>query len=82
MKSWNVDSPYTGYRDVNLARVKATERYLLMCDEVFIVANINRVLSNKTVETSIKQWLGNVPDPYKNAVIVCTHADVMPNSLI
>ena len=50
----------------------------MKCDEVFIVANINRVLSNKTVETSIKQWIGDVPDPHKNVVIVCTHADVRP----
>ncbi|KAL8977326.1 MAG: hypothetical protein Q9205_006849, partial [Flavoplaca limonia] len=39
-----------GYRDINLARVRKAEQYLLRCHEVFIVANINRVISDQSVE--------------------------------
>ena len=39
-----VDLP--GLRDVNLAKAKATEEYLLKADHIFIVAPIDRAISN------------------------------------
>ncbi|KAL8724298.1 MAG: hypothetical protein Q9166_008029 [cf. Caloplaca sp. 2 TL-2023] len=46
-----------GYRDINLARVRKAEQYLLHCHEVFIVANIHRVVSDRSVERFVRDQM-------------------------
>ncbi|KIY02880.1 uncharacterized protein Z520_01345 [Fonsecaea multimorphosa CBS 102226] len=38
-----------GLRDVNSARLKITERYLLNCDEIFVVCRIGRAITDASV---------------------------------
>ncbi|KAJ5495798.1 hypothetical protein N7539_000914 [Penicillium diatomitis] len=60
-----------GLRDTNHARVRATEKYLAAkCDEVFIVANISRCVSNESIY-EIMNKCGKM----KRIRIVCTKAD-------
>ena len=66
-----------GYRDINLARVRKAEQYLLRCHEVFIVANINRVISDQSVERFVSNQM-KASGRRKFVTIVCTHADVRP----
>ncbi|KAL8647071.1 MAG: hypothetical protein Q9210_005769 [Variospora velana] len=41
----------------NIVRVRKTEQYLLRCHEVFIVANINRVVSDQSVAKFVKDQM-------------------------
>ncbi|KAI2794480.1 hypothetical protein POX_a01079 [Penicillium oxalicum] len=60
-----------GLRDINHARVRATEKYLARtCDEVFIVSGIARCVSNESIYDIIRKC-GNG----KHIRIVCTRAD-------
>ncbi|KAI1815628.1 hypothetical protein GGS20DRAFT_322793 [Poronia punctata] len=65
-----VDLP--GLRDLNAARRSVTERYLLQCDEIFVVANIGRAITDVSVsdviERAKKARLANVG-------IICTKSD-------
>lgn len=66
-----------GYRDVNFARVKAAQRYLFNCDEVFVVANINRVVSDQSVRSIVSEYLGKGNSETKGRLaIICTHSEV------
>ncbi|KAJ5295831.1 hypothetical protein N7508_010652 [Penicillium antarcticum] len=64
-----------GLRDLNFARVRATERYLAhQCDEVFIVANISRAGTDESVGDIIRRCRQNQPRR-----IICTNSeDVSP----
>ncbi|KAJ6031623.1 hypothetical protein N7540_002355 [Penicillium herquei] len=60
-----------GFRDMNFARVRATERYLKhKCDEVFIVADISRVHTDHSVHDIMKRCK---PDQPRR--IVCTRSE-------
>ena len=59
-----------------MARVKKTETYQQTCDEIFIVADIKRVLSNDSVKQILKDVGASNPNPSLNMSLVCTHADV------
>ncbi|OCT52141.1 hypothetical protein CLCR_07998 [Cladophialophora carrionii] len=65
-----VDLP--GLRDLNSARLKITERYLLHCDEVFAVCNIGRAATDPGIkevfELARKASLSKIG-------IVCTKSD-------
>ena len=73
-----------GLQDVNLAKVRATERYLFTCDHVFVVARISRAISNQSLKNSLLQTLKNhIPNEweqlagkYMNLSIICTHSEV------
>ena len=77
-------TPETGLQDVNLAKVRATERYLFKCDQVFVVARISRAISNQSLKNSLLQTLKNhVPNEweqlagrYMNLSIICTYSEV------
>ena len=77
-----VDSP--GLRDVNLAKVKATEESLLKADHIFIVARIDRAISNQSIKDSLFSVLRqHVPNELEdhgvdnlNVTVVCTRAEV------
>lgn len=64
-----------GYTDINLARVRKAEHYLLRCQEVFIVARIDRVLSDQSVATFVENQM-KASGKRVSVTIVCTHADV------
>lgn len=64
-----------GYRDINLARVRKAEQYLLRCHEVFIIANINRVVSDQSVAKFVSDQM-KASGKRGRVTIVCTHADV------
>ena len=73
-----------GLQDVNLAKVRATERYLFTCDHVFVVARISRAISNQSLKNSLLRTLKNhIPNDweqlagqYLNLSIICTYSEV------
>ncbi|KAJ5560360.1 hypothetical protein N7513_002759 [Penicillium frequentans] len=61
-----------GFRDMNYARVRATEKYLSRnCDEVFIVSNIARCLSDQSIPDIMRRCRTK---PWH---IVCTKSDAI-----
>ncbi|OQE20840.1 hypothetical protein PENFLA_c015G08880 [Penicillium flavigenum] len=67
-----------GLRDLNFARVRATERYLAhQCDEVFIVANISRARTDESVGDIMRRCRQSQPRR-----IICTNSeDVSPEEV-
>ncbi|KAL1967746.1 hypothetical protein VTN77DRAFT_3003 [Rasamsonia byssochlamydoides] len=65
-----------GFRDLNFARVRATERYLRhSCDEVFIVTKISRCVTDQSIPDIIRRC-----DADQLLRIVCTRSeDVNPD---
>ena len=62
----------SGFRDLNYARVRATERYLRhSCDEVFIVSNIMRCTTDQSIRDIIRRCARDQP-----IRIVCTRSEV------
>src|ERR1700761_5226018 len=71
-----------GLQDTNLARVKATERYLFQCDHFFVISNISRILTDQNLKTSLIQVLSKhmlldsiSGKQHPKFTIVCTKAD-------
>ncbi|KAI1130430.1 hypothetical protein F5Y10DRAFT_289396 [Nemania abortiva] len=66
-----VDLP--GLRDVNSSRRNITERYVLRCDEIFVVCEMGRVVTDRSVEDvfHLAQQAG-----ISNIGIVCTKSDL------
>ncbi|KAJ5494558.1 hypothetical protein N7463_010645 [Penicillium fimorum] len=51
-----------GLSDLNFARVRATERYLVHnCDEIFVVADIGRACTNASIQDVIRRCRENQP---------------------
>jgi hypothetical protein len=73
-----------GLQDTNLARVRATQNYLLTCDHIFVVANISRAITDQSLKSSLYHVLAkHVPTEweisagrYLNVAVVCTRIDV------
>ena len=68
----------------NLARVKATEDYILGADHIFIVAKISRVVSNQSLKACLHTVRRHVPNEWEehgakrlNITVVCTRAEDM-----
>ena len=74
----------TGLQDTNLARVRATQEYLLGCDHIFIVAKISRAITDQSLKSSLYQVLTkHVPmeweasaGRYLNVAVICTRSEV------
>ncbi|KAF2104448.1 hypothetical protein NA57DRAFT_70653 [Rhizodiscina lignyota] len=72
-----------GLRDTNLAKVRATERYLLKADHVFIVAKISRALSDQSLKSSLYAALAqHIPQEWNDSAgqslsvsVVCTRTE-------
>ena len=73
-----------GLQDTNLARIKAAQDYLSNCDQVFVVANISRVLTNHSLKLALdsaishhtaRGWKGRHGEGLHVAVI-CTKSEV------
>ncbi|KAI3320818.1 hypothetical protein HD806DRAFT_505075 [Xylariaceae sp. AK1471] len=65
-----VDLP--GLRDLNSARRHITERYLLKCNEIFVVANIGRATTDEGVQSVFKLAK---KARLSNVGIICTKSD-------
>lgn len=63
----------TGLRDHNSARRNITERYIINCNEIFVVCNIGRAVTDEGVEHVIKLAR---QAKLSNVGIVCTKSDV------
>jgi hypothetical protein len=67
-----------GLHDSNNTRVKAAEDYMYHCHEIFVVADITRVSTNKNVEVILEESLGrNLKDgrPSQGLALVCTRSE-------
>ncbi|OBT59443.1 hypothetical protein VE04_00611 [Pseudogymnoascus sp. 24MN13] len=53
LKSGIILADLPGLHDTNLARVKATQDYLLRCDHIFVVARISRAITNQSLKSSL-----------------------------
>ncbi|PQE31814.1 tat pathway signal sequence protein [Rutstroemia sp. NJR-2017a WRK4] len=53
LKTGVVLADLPGLQDTNLARVRTTQKYILSCDHVFIVADISRCLTNNTLQSAL-----------------------------
>lgn len=76
---------HVGLHDTNLARVKATQDYLLRCDHIFIVAKISRAITDQSLQSSLYsilsrhaelEWEESAGKSMKVA-IVCTKSEVV-----
>lgn len=71
--------PLLGLRDLDTARRNITERYLLKCNEIFVVASEGRATTDEGVQSVIelakKAKLSNVG-------IICTKSDVSRHLLM
>lgn len=76
---------HAGLHDTNLARVKATQDYLLRCDHIFIVAKISRAITDQSLQSSLYsilsrhaelEWEESAGKTIKIAV-VCTKSEVV-----
>ena len=74
-----------GLHDVNLAKVRATERYLSNCDHVLAVAKISRAMSDQALLSTIlsevrrrarSEWDDSLSG-HSRVTIVCTRAEEM-----
>lgn len=75
---------FIGFHDTNNARVKAAEDYMYGCDEIFVVADITRVGTNKNVESVLEKSLGtNLRNgrPSQGIALVCTKSEVLSPDL-
>lgn len=83
MRNQEVAKRFLGLQDTNLARVQATQDYLMKSDYVFIVAKISRAKTDKSLKDSIHTVLSrhvsleddSAPMNFHLAV-VCTMTEV------
>lgn len=74
-----------GLQDTNLARVKATQDYLLQCDNILIVSKIARAITDQSLKSSLFSVLArHVPMEWEasggkklNIAVVCTGSEVL-----
>ncbi|KAH6682229.1 hypothetical protein F5X68DRAFT_192586 [Plectosphaerella plurivora] len=72
-----------GLRDTNLARVKATQEYLLRCDRILIVTKIARAITDQSVQSTLFSAVSrHIPMEWEESggknlklAVVCTEAD-------
>lgn len=82
---WGTDTDATlaGLQDTNLARVRAAEDYLIKCNNIFIVTNISRAITDQSVKSSLYGVLSkHVPLAWEKEAgkglkiaVVCTKSD-------
>jgi hypothetical protein len=75
----------SGLQDTNLARVRATQMYLMKCDHVFVVAQISRAITDQSLKSSLYNILArHVPCEWEESggkrlkvSVVCTKSEVI-----
>ncbi|KAI9807921.1 MAG: hypothetical protein M1825_005227 [Sarcosagium campestre] len=78
LKSGVILADLPGFHDANLARAKAAQQYLHTCDQIFVVAGIARVITNKNVDEIMQDQLGHGMQNAARArgvALVCTKSD-------
>ena len=77
-----VDLP--GLRDTNLARVKATENYLLKANHIFLLAKVERAVSDQSLKDSFALLRRHLPNEWDEdgasrlkVTVICTRAEDM-----
>ncbi|KAL8365133.1 hypothetical protein RB595_004106 [Gaeumannomyces hyphopodioides] len=83
LKTGLVLADLPGLQDTNLARVRATEDYLMKCNNIFIVANISRAITDQSLKSSLYSVLSrHVPMAWDEVAgkglkvaVVCTKSD-------
>ncbi|CAG8972215.1 hypothetical protein HYALB_00010994 [Hymenoscyphus albidus] len=71
-----VDLPW--FRDVNTARMRIAEMRLKHCDEIFLVTELDRAITNQDVQNILLRQLGrdfNSLQRRQGAAIICTKAE-------
>jgi hypothetical protein len=84
LKTGVVLADLPGLQDTNLARVRATQTYLMKCDNVFIVAKISRAITDQSLKSSLYsildrharvEWEESGGKSF-NLAVVCTKSEV------
>ncbi|PVH75179.1 hypothetical protein DL98DRAFT_658308 [Cadophora sp. DSE1049] len=78
LRSGAILADLPGFHDSNNARVKAADDYMYHCDEVFVVADITRVSTNRNVELIFQKSLGsNLTNgrPSQGVALICTKSE-------
>jgi hypothetical protein len=78
------NAAFSGLQDTNLARMRATQDYLMKCNNIFIVANISRAITNQSLKSSLYKVLSrHVPLEWEeyggkglNIAVICTKSEV------
>ncbi|KAF4472847.1 hypothetical protein FALBO_253 [Fusarium albosuccineum] len=83
LKTGVVLADLPGLQDTNLARVRATQDYLIKCDNIIIVAKISRAITDQSLKSSLffalsrhvpTEWEHSGAQKFKVAV-VCTRSE-------
>ncbi|TEY79928.1 hypothetical protein BOTCAL_0040g00200 [Botryotinia calthae] len=91
LKTGVVLADLPGLQDTNLARVRATQKYLQSCDHVFIATRISRAITDATLNSALYGELkrhvplaweesGGTNINFKLAVICTRSEDIKPNT--
>ncbi|KAF7956008.1 hypothetical protein EAE96_004929 [Botrytis aclada] len=85
LKTGVVLADLPGLQDTNLARVRATQRYLQSCDHVFIATKISRAITDTTLKSALYSELKrHVPLAWEESggtninfklAVICTRSD-------
>uniref|UniRef100_A0A8H7K460 G domain-containing protein n=2 Tax=Clonostachys TaxID=110564 RepID=A0A8H7K460_BIOOC len=83
LKTGMILADLPGLQDTNLARVRATQKYLLQCDNIFIVSKIARAITNQSVKSSLYHVLSqHMPMEWEQSggkhlrvAVVCTMSE-------
>ena len=85
-----------GLQDTNLARVRATQDYLVKCDNILVVGKISRAITDQSLNSSIYEILHrhvpleveveveveDSPEHKLNIAVVCTMSEVCEGATI
>ncbi|KAM0549484.1 hypothetical protein ACHAPJ_009300 [Fusarium lateritium] len=85
LKTGVVLADLPGLQDTNLARVRATQDYLIKCDNIMIVAKISRAITDQSLKSSLFYVLSrHVPTEWEESgtqrlkvAVVCTKSEVI-----
>ncbi|KAH8649442.1 hypothetical protein BGZ60DRAFT_534676 [Tricladium varicosporioides] len=83
LKTGVVLADLPGLQDTNLARVRATQTYLMKCDNIFIVTKISRAITDLSLKSSLYSILArHAPVEWEesggkslNLAVVCTKSE-------
>lgn len=83
LKTGIVIADLPGFGDTNLARVRATQQYLMRCDHLFMLTKITRAITDESLQSIIEKSMEKYAsiDLKANArsqlalSIVCTHSE-------
>jgi hypothetical protein len=83
LKTGVVLADLPGLQDTNLARVRATQDYLIKCDNIIIVAKISRAITDQSLKSSLFYVLSrHMPTEWEqsgtqrlNVSVVCTKSE-------